>query len=354
VCEQLHLDKLMKKRIRKLSGGERKRLSIALEVVKRPRLLMLDEPTSGLDIGLDHEVMEILRNIAEAGCTVALTTHAVEHLGEADDLLVIAPEGRAVYYGPPRNALAALGFAADDFTSLMTWLRDKDVAQAAADYLDSPGAKSAREEAAAATAEHGSSHEAAAPQGGKQRPDRPRTARAIRGSVWSELNVLVHRQIALLAARAASDADAKTSMRLRATVQPFAPLVLAVAGALLAVQASGSRGLRTVPGSGSPTAALSLLVTVCALTGQALTYSDVVSEVGVIRRECRTGVRPGCVIAAKWLVYSCVSIVQSAVVTAIFLYFRHAPRPTRWSSAAASTCSSGSRRWACPPSRSDC
>jgi ABC-type multidrug transport system ATPase subunit len=349
VCKQLHLGHRMKWRIRELSGGERKRLSIALEVVKRPRLLMLDEPTSGLDTGLDHEVMEILRSIAETGCTVALTTHAVEHLEEADDLLVIAREGRAVYYGPPGEALGALGFDEGGYTGLMTWLRDGDLGPAAAEYLQTPGAKSARDEAASVTSEHDDGSEAATPPGGasevsevsetsetsgpsgkgqpsgKPRPSRPHRTRAIRGSISSELNVLIRRQLALLAARAATDEDAKLGTRLRAAVQPFAPLLLAVAGALLAAEASGARGLRPLPGSGSPTAALSFLVTVCALTGQALTYSDVVSEVGVIRRECRTGVRPGCVIVAKWCVYSCVAVVQAAAVTAVFVGLRHAP-----------------------------
>ena len=65
VMDKLELTPRAKLRIDKLSGGQRKRASIGLELLTAPNLLALDEPTSGLDPGLDSHVMESLRNLAD-------------------------------------------------------------------------------------------------------------------------------------------------------------------------------------------------------------------------------------------------------------------------------------------------
>ena len=62
--------------VRDLSGGQRKRASIAVELLTRPRVLALDEPTSGLDPATSAEVLRVLRRVAQGGTTVLLTTHA--------------------------------------------------------------------------------------------------------------------------------------------------------------------------------------------------------------------------------------------------------------------------------------
>ena len=338
VCELLHLEDKKQERVQKLSGGEKKRLSIALELIKRPRLLMLDEPTSGLDTGLDAEVMGILAQIAADGCTVAVTTHAVEHLDQADNVLAVGPGGRVVYFGPPGGIFASLGFAEGDYTALLNWLRSGDLSAAANAYRDSPASKAAFEEAMAVTGRRsgspvqegeGAEEEDGAQSGGRRTAGR-RTVRIAGGrprGLAAETGVLVARQAVLLVARARVDKKARRIDKAKVRMQLVAPLILAVAGAALAVLAAGGDGLRKAAGGGgSPTAALSFLVTVCVLTGQALTYSDVVTEAGVIRRECRTGCRPVCVILAKWLVFSVVAIVQAVVVTVVFVAFCGAPQ----------------------------
>ncbi|MCY0929571.1 FHA domain-containing protein [Streptomyces sp. H27-H1] len=96
--------------IHSLSGGQRKRVSVALELLTKPSLLFLDEPTSGLDPGMDRSVMNMLRGLADDGRTVIVVTHSVLNLSVCDRLLVLAPGGRIAYYGPPDEALGFFGF----------------------------------------------------------------------------------------------------------------------------------------------------------------------------------------------------------------------------------------------------
>ncbi len=94
--------------VAKLSGGQRKRVSVGAELLGRPRLLFLDEPTSGLDPAAEFRLMESLRNLASGGCTVVCTTHVMENAHLMDRLLVLS-SGRLVYDGPPSGACRAFG-----------------------------------------------------------------------------------------------------------------------------------------------------------------------------------------------------------------------------------------------------
>src|SRR5437870_12326859 len=70
--------------VSKLSGGQRKRVSIAVELLARPSIFFLDEPTSGLDPGLDYKMMQLLRRLADRGQTVVLVTHATTNIDICD------------------------------------------------------------------------------------------------------------------------------------------------------------------------------------------------------------------------------------------------------------------------------
>jgi ABC-type multidrug transport system ATPase subunit/ABC-type multidrug transport system permease subunit len=111
VIQELGLEQRADQPIHSLSGGQRKRVSVALELLTKPSLLFLDEPTSGLDPGMDRSVMHMLRGLADDGRTVIVVTHSVLSLEVCDRLLVLAPGGRIAYYGPPEDALAFFGFA---------------------------------------------------------------------------------------------------------------------------------------------------------------------------------------------------------------------------------------------------
>ncbi|HYH61370.1 MAG TPA: FHA domain-containing protein, partial [Solirubrobacterales bacterium] len=92
-----------------LSGGQRKRTSVASEVLGRPGLLFLDEPTTGMDPGLETRMMELFRTLADRTRGVALVTHATKNLALCDRVVVMARGGRAVFDGPPAAALEFFG-----------------------------------------------------------------------------------------------------------------------------------------------------------------------------------------------------------------------------------------------------
>jgi len=91
--------------ISSLSGGQRKRVSIASELLSDPSLFFLDEPTSGLDPGLDKKMMGTLRLLADSGRTILLTTHATSNIIGQCDHVAFLSYGRLVYFGPPAQAI---------------------------------------------------------------------------------------------------------------------------------------------------------------------------------------------------------------------------------------------------------
>jgi ABC transport system ATP-binding/permease protein len=94
--------------INQLSGGQRKRVSIAVELITKPSVIFLDEPTSGLDPATEEKIMKLFRQIAESGRTVILTTHAMENVKLFDKIVVLI-RGKLAFYGKPSEALAHLG-----------------------------------------------------------------------------------------------------------------------------------------------------------------------------------------------------------------------------------------------------
>lgn len=91
-----------------LSGGETKKVSVAVELLCRPHILFLDEPTSGLDPGAESRLMELLRQLADGGCTVVCTTHTMQSLYLLDRVIVLS-EGEAIFSGPPELAQEFFG-----------------------------------------------------------------------------------------------------------------------------------------------------------------------------------------------------------------------------------------------------
>ncbi|WTY68442.1 ATP-binding cassette domain-containing protein [Streptomyces sp. NBC_01410] len=109
VLSELRLDLHADKRIITLSGGQRKRVSVALELLTKPSLMFLDEPTSGLDPGMDRDVMQLLRRLADDGKTILVVTHSTRELELCDKVLVLGPGGSVAYFGPPDEALEFFG-----------------------------------------------------------------------------------------------------------------------------------------------------------------------------------------------------------------------------------------------------
>ncbi|MFF5934831.1 ABC transporter ATP-binding protein [Streptomyces sp. NPDC012508] len=94
-------------RIKQLSGGERRRLDLALALLGRPEVLFLDEPTTGLDAEGRRDTWELVRALRDGGTTVVLTTHYLEEAESLADRLAIMHQGRIVLSGTPAEVTAA-------------------------------------------------------------------------------------------------------------------------------------------------------------------------------------------------------------------------------------------------------
>lgn len=90
--------------IKQLSGGQRKRVGVGVELITKPAVIFLDEPTSGLDPSGEEKMMRLFRQIAESGRTVILTTHAMKNVRLFDKIVVLM-SGKLVFYGAPDEAL---------------------------------------------------------------------------------------------------------------------------------------------------------------------------------------------------------------------------------------------------------
>lgn len=99
VLYQLDLRDHKDKKIRSLSGGQRKRVNIGVELLHSPRLFFLDEPTAGLDPGLERQLMKLMASLAKSDRTVVMTTHLMQH-ANMFDILIFIHKGLMIYFGP--------------------------------------------------------------------------------------------------------------------------------------------------------------------------------------------------------------------------------------------------------------
>ena len=291
-----------------------------MELISEPALLLLDEPTSGLDAGMDREILEQLRDYVRQGMTVIVITHSTEHLSLVDQVLVMGTGGRPVYFGPPGELLTELGVPT--YAALMQQLITDPAAHAAA-YQ---GGCAAREAALEAGRTGRLPSGRLASGRNAEGASRGRSLAGLR-----QFGVLVRRQATLVLRRGSvnrSDKSAHLLRRLSGFLGAFAPLLITAAAAVLAGLASGVHGLaagRGIPGSGTPETALTLIVTLSVLSGQSLTYSDIVSDLPAIRREHRTGTLILPVMLSKWLVFAFLAVLQSLVITWSYLQVRPGP-----------------------------
>jgi ABC transport system ATP-binding/permease protein len=98
--EQLILTPRANLPIHRLSGGQRKRVSVAVELLARPSILFLDEPSSGLDPATEFQLMTLLRDLADTGCTIVCTTHVMENAFLIDQLVILTG-GCLAFQGSP-------------------------------------------------------------------------------------------------------------------------------------------------------------------------------------------------------------------------------------------------------------
>lgn len=104
IITALELESCQNVMIKKLSGGEKKRLSMAVELLSNPDIFFLDEPTSGLDSHIEKKFMQLLKKLSSSGITVIITAHTVLNLYLCDKILFIGKEGKICYYGSYENS----------------------------------------------------------------------------------------------------------------------------------------------------------------------------------------------------------------------------------------------------------
>ncbi|GAA4903763.1 FHA modulated ABC efflux pump with fused ATPase and integral membrane subunit [Actinomycetospora succinea] len=296
VIGELGLTGQADQRIDCLSGGQRKRTSVALELLTRPSLLFLDEPTSGLDPGLDKSVMHTLRGLADDGRTVVVVTHNVANLDVCDRLLLLAPGGTVAYFGPPQEALTYFGVT--DFADLFLLLdREKHVDWADryrrspqwARYVGAPDAQ--------------------------RRPGVHATAPAPRQQpVLTQFAVLCRRYLAVVLA------DRQYTIFMAALPLLLAALTHALPGDTGLSQAAQARGT-----PGNPNSLLLVFVVGAALMGSAAAIREVVKEREIYRRERAIGLSRGAYLASKLTVLLAITGVQAVLLGVLGMIGRPAP-----------------------------
>ena len=304
VLGELSLARHADTRTGSLSGGQQKRVNVALELLTKPSLLFLDEPTSGLDPGLDKSVMEMLAQLAKDGRTVMVVTHSVANLASCDRLLVLVPGGKVAYFGTPADGLRHFGH--DDWAEVFQDFEAQPDRDWAADYrrsayyarytsgpLQALGAAEARPDASAARA-------VAAP------PPRP-------ASRLAQLSTLVRRYLSVIA----SD---------RNYVGVIALLPVILGGLIRAIPDAG--GL-VGPSNGLAIQLLLILVMSACLIGVANAVRELVKERAIYTRERAAGLSPAAYLASKLVVLGVISAVQSVVLVAIGLAGRPMPAARR-------------------------
>jgi ABC transport system ATP-binding/permease protein len=126
VVAELSLADRVNLRVSKLSGGQRKRVSVGVELLSRPAILFADEPTSGLDPALERTLTETFRDMTGDDRSVVVTTHVMTSLDLYDHLAVIV-RGRLAYFGPPGEMKPYFGVT--DYADIYRMLENKDPVQ---------------------------------------------------------------------------------------------------------------------------------------------------------------------------------------------------------------------------------
>lgn len=126
--EDIEMTHRQKALVKELSGGQRKRVSIGVELLADPKLFFLDEPTSGLDPGLDKKMMLLLRKLANQGRTIVLVTHATANIKLCDRVVFLGRGGHLCYFGPPQEAFDFFEIKNDDFADIYNKLEESEKA----------------------------------------------------------------------------------------------------------------------------------------------------------------------------------------------------------------------------------
>ncbi|MEU3910912.1 FHA domain-containing protein [Streptomyces sp. NPDC029721] len=294
VIRELGLVQRADQPIHSLSGGQRKRVSVALELLTKPSLLFLDEPTSGLDPGMDRSVMHMLRGLADDGRTVIVVTHSVLSLDVCDRLLFLAPGGRVAYFGPPQEALGFFGFNEwPEAFEVFENDRERDWAGA---FRGSPVHRRYVDQGARGPGSAAGGAQAAQAAGAAAAPPAPPP----KAQSWgSQLSTLVRRYAAVLSA------DRTFLVIMVALPFMMGAMARALAGNVLDVETALN--------------ALLILTIGGVLTGAANAVRELVKERVIYQRERAVGLSRSAYLMSKVVVLGTITVAQAVVLTLIAL-----------------------------------
>jgi ABC-type multidrug transport system ATPase subunit len=288
VLDELGLTKHADTRVDNLSGGQRKRASVALELLTGPSLLILDEPTSGLDPALDLQVMTMLRQLADAGRVVLVVTHSLTYLDVCDQVLLLAPGGKTAYLGPPGQI--------GDVMGTTNW------AQIFGKVGADPDEANRRFLA-------------------QNRPP-PAAAAAAPADLGAPAHTSVRRQFSTITRRQVRLVIADRAYFIFLAVLPFI-----LGGLALTVPGNTGFGMAS-PTSNTPDEAaqiLTLLSIAAVFMGTALTIRDLIGERAIFKREQAVGLSTWAYLGAKLTVFFAFAVMQAAITTAIVILGKGAP-----------------------------
>jgi ABC-type multidrug transport system ATPase subunit/ABC-type multidrug transport system permease subunit len=288
VLDELALGEHAETRIELLSGGQRKRVGLAVELLGRPSLLFLDEPTTGLDPGLETRMMALLRELADHSRAVVVVTHATKNLGMCGKLIVMGRGGDLCFQGTPDDARAFFG--AKSYDEIYEALERRPAAEWRRRFLAEE-----RQQAVAADRE-------AEPPAAVRRRTRKR-----RGRVIPQAAVLTRRYAQLFLR------DRRNMLILIGQV----PLLgLAIVG-LFKGSAFSSHAQAS-----DPVKLLFLVVTTAIWLGSIDAAREIIKEKSVYVRESAVGVRMTAYLFSKAAVLFALAAVQTALLAAIVFAFQ--------------------------------
>jgi hypothetical protein len=280
VIAAMELTNDVNKRVDTLSGGQRKRVSTAMELLSDPLLLVLDEPTSGLDEGLDRKMMDSLRKAAADGCAVIVVTHSMVNIDRADKILALTGKGRLAYFGPPSELLGA--FDAANYADVMNRLRGDEVTDVRPHLTQAPLG-------------------AAAPLA----PSSP-----TRGSLTRHLPRLIGRELA----------RQRRSFRQLATSLVVGILLTALLSA--AASKSGLGG----DAKGISSMLIALIVTLTFFS-MAQSFSAIVDDRDVIERESRWSISASSMVLARAITCAPLAVMLGIASVGLYLLIKSSKKP---------------------------
>jgi ABC-type multidrug transport system ATPase subunit/pSer/pThr/pTyr-binding forkhead associated (FHA) protein len=300
VLDELSMTRHKDTRIDRLSGGQKKRVNIGLELLTRPTLLFLDEPTSPLDPHLKRDMFSQMRKMAdktaEKGQSVVVITHDVESklIDQCDRLIVLQPGGKMAYFGPPSDGLRYFG--REDWADVFQAFADEPERDFAAEFRAS---REFVKYVATPISVRQRRLDAGRPEGDQTRPKQR--------SSLNQVFTMARRYRRVMAAD-----------RVFLITTALMPILL---GALVRATPAAFGLRNSVPPGLNINAiqVLMILVMSSVLSGTALSIREFIKERDIYERERMAGLSATAYLFSKVIVLSVLSIVQTLLVVIVGL-----------------------------------